>query len=289
MESGKNSREEPSRQSLRVLLDDPSPVVRAALLEEFRRQGAGAAIFLREWAAKGSGSTSESARWFLKELGVEDTVEDFISYIRAGRYDLETGSLLLARAYDPGLDPMGCVRFLDEVALRCSQLFLDSTTAFERCRVLNRVLFHEYGFVGATEGFYHPENSFIHSVIERRRGIPITLSIIYLLVALRCGMDLEPIGLPGRFVVGCFLDDEPFFIDPYARGVFRSVEDLEKIVESFEVPFEFHHLTPTPISEVLLRCCRNLLNQYGMQKDGPAAQLSARFIDELETLHKTES
>lgn len=275
--------------SLLALLDDPSPVVRNALLKEFRRLGPEATVLLRELAARGNGIVSESARWYLKELGVEDTVEDFIQYIRAGRYDLETGCVLLARAYRPELDPMQSIRFLDDVALRCRQLFLDSTSMVDRCRVLNRVLFHEYGFTGDVSGFYHPDNSLIPLVIERRRGIPITLSIIYLLVALRCGMDLEPIGLPGHFVVGCFEEDEPFFIDPYAGGAFRSVEDLESIVEEFEVPFELYHLTPTPVSEVLLRCCRNLLNQYGIQKNASAVQLSARFIDEFESFYKTES
>ena len=80
----------------------------------------------------------------------------------------------------------------------------------EICSVMNRVLFHEYGFRGAGKDFENPQNSFLHRVLERRKGLPITLSVIYILIARRLGFDLEPIGLPGRFMVGCFSDERPF-------------------------------------------------------------------------------
>ena len=74
----------------------------------------------------------------------------------------------------------------------------------EYCTIINRVLFHEQGFRGAGKKFENPDNSIVHKVLKSKQGLPITLSLIYILVARRVGLDLEPIGLPGRFMVGCF-------------------------------------------------------------------------------------
>ena len=66
------------------------------------------------------------------------------------------------------------------------------------CEVINRVLFHEYGFRGARENFENPENSFLHHrVLDRREGLPITLCAIYMLIARRIGFELDHIGTPG--------------------------------------------------------------------------------------------
>jgi hypothetical protein len=92
--------------------------------------------------------------------------------------------------------------------------------------VLNRVLFHEYGFRGNVERYTDPLNSFLDEVLSRRKGLPITLSILYVLVAQRIGLILEPVGLPGHFVAGCFSEDDPFFIDAFDQGALRTPAEL---------------------------------------------------------------
>jgi hypothetical protein len=87
-------------------------------------------------------------------------------------------------------------------------------------------LFHENGFRGNVEHYTDPLNSFLPLVLERHKGIPISLCLVYLLVAQRLGLDLEPVGIPGHFLVGCYHEDAPLFIDPFEQGAFRTTCDV---------------------------------------------------------------
>jgi regulator of sirC expression with transglutaminase-like and TPR domain len=273
-------------EALLRLLDDTAPQVREALLEEFQRLGAPGLELLRQTAESGEPALAVHARRWLRELGGEDTVATFMEFARSFQYELETGLLLLERTVFPSLGAAETHGFLDAAATRCRQLLLTPATAREKCRVVSRVLFHEFGFRGDAENYHDPRNSFLHLVIRRRRGIPLTLCALYILVGQRCGIELEPIGLPGRFLVGCFLDDEPFFIDAYERGVFRGEEDLREHFRRLEMPFEPAALMPVPVGEVLARCCRNLVNQYTAARDHAKAKLFAEFVHEFELAYR---
>jgi regulator of sirC expression with transglutaminase-like and TPR domain len=274
--------------ALQALLDDPSPSVRSALLKEFTLLGEVGVLLLRRILDGGDLEQRQAAKYFLRELGAEDTRGAFLEFIRSYRYELETGSILLDRTVHPQVEANDICVFLDEVAKRVKQLMIRPSTVFEQCRVINRVLFHEYAFRGDREDFHHPHNSFLHKVIERRRGLPISLAIIYLLVAYRCGIELEPVGVPGRFMVGCYLEGEPFYIDVFEGGVFRDRSDLERMLEHFNVKPEPGYFMPLPVGEVLLRSCRNLVNQFTRVNQFDNARLFADFVHEFESAYQQQ-
>jgi regulator of sirC expression with transglutaminase-like and TPR domain len=214
---------------------------------------------------------ARAARRFLAELDLADPVGDFRAFIRSRHGELETGSLLLARTVSPRLDPAACRAQLDALAARCRELIVAPASAREQCRLINRVLFHEWGFHGNVEHYTDPRNSLLDQVLARRTGLPLSLSLVYLLVARRLGLELSPVGLPGHFLVGCFSDDRPFFIDPFDRGVFRDAAELFDLLRARHVAPKLSDLAPTPAREVLCRCCRNLVNHYAA-----AGELRAR-------------
>ena len=270
------------REAFLSLLDDTSPAVRRALLNRFNELGPASAPFL-ETIARGSNRVlARHAAWFLDELKFADPVAEFRGFIRSLNYELESGSLLLARTVTPGLDAGDCCAQLDKIAARCRELIVEPSSAREKCRVLNRVLFHEWGFHGNVENYTDPRNSFLDQVLERRTGIPLSLSIVYLLVAERLGLALEPVGLPGHFIVGCFADDLPFFIDPFDRGVFRDSEEIFDLLRANNIKPKATDLAPTPVREVLCRSCRNLVNHYTAAGEPERAKLFARFVEEFE-------
>lgn len=267
------------------LLDDTSPMVRRALLARFAQLGAASGPFL-EAVSRGSNRVlARHALFFIEELHFSDPVAEFRGYIRSLSYELESGALLLARTATPHLDVGNCCRELNQIAERCRELIVEPSSAREKCRVLNRVLFHELGFHGNVENYTDPRNSFIDQVLERRTGIPLSLSIVYLLVADRLGLNLEPVGLPGHFIVGCFADDLPFFIDPFDRGVFRDADEIFDLLRANNIKPRPTDLSPTPIREVLCRSCRNLVNHYTSAGEPARAKLFARFVEEFETTY----
>lgn len=271
--------------ALRRLLDDPSPAVRRALLARFAALGPAAATLLQQIAGESDRELARHARHFLEELNLSDPVGDFRSFIRSLKGELETGSLLLARTVSPRLDPAACSAQLDALAARCRELIVQPASAREQCRLVNRVLFHEWGFHGNVEHYTDPRNSLLDQVLERRTGLPISLSIVYLLVAGRVGLELAPVGLPGHFLVGCFSDDLPFFVDPFDRGVFRDAAELFDLLRARHVAPKLSDLAPTPGREVLCRCCRNLVNHYAAAGDPARARLFASFVADFEASH----
>jgi hypothetical protein len=190
------------REAFLSLLDDASPTVRRALLARFTQLGPAAVPFLQSVARGPNRLIGRHAAWFLNELNLADPVAEFCGFIRSLNYELESGALLLARTVTPQLDAGACCTQLDAIANRCRELIVEPSSVREKCRVVNRVLFHEWGFHGNVEHYTDPRNSFLDQVLERRTGIPLSLSIVYLLVAGRLGIELDPVGLPGHFIVG---------------------------------------------------------------------------------------
>lgn len=277
------------RAALLALLDDPSAAVHRALGRRFRELGPVAAALLQEAAGGPDRALARHARGFLDELQFTDPVAEFRDFIRSLHYELETGALLLARTVSPRLDAGACCGELDRIAARCRELMVEPSTAREKCRVLNRVLFHEWGFHGNVEHYTDPRNSFLDQVLERRTGIPLSLCIVYLLVAGRVGLELEPVGLPGHFLVGCFSDHLPFFVDPFERGVFRDAAEIFELLRANQVAPKLSDLAPTPVRELLCRSCRNLVNHYSAGGEIERARLFASFVEEFEATHAREA
>ena len=167
--------------------------------------------------------------------------------------DLARGALLIAAAPEPGLDPDPFLAMLDEFALGVADLVS-----------LCRRLFVDLGFKGDSRTYHSPVNSFLHRVLERRQGIPITLSVVTLEVARRAGLHLEPIGMPGHFLVR-----DPgtgFYIDSFGAAVLddEGCEALFRDVSGSgpEVAFgpEMRPLVGT--REILARVLLNLAHTY---------------------------
>lgn len=273
------------RKALESLLDDPSPSVRAALLGQFNRHGRESVELLRYLAHQPNRVLALHAVSYLRELNFSDPVTEFRGFIRSLNYELETGALLLSRTVNPALDVGACCLQLDALADRCRQLIAEPATAREKCRVLNRVLFHEYGFCGNTDHYTDPLNTYLDQVLTRRKGIPISLSIVYLLVAERAGLSLSAVGLPGHFMVGCYEEPVPFFIDPFHAGIFLNAGEVFALLRAGSVNASVADLAPTPVREVLCRCCRNLVNHCLAAGEPERARLFAEFVAEFESTH----
>lgn len=280
---------EAQREALLGLLDDQSSAVRKALLAHFAAAGAPAVQFLQEVALGSNRVLARHAIWFLEELKFSDPVAEFRGFIRSMNYELESGVLLLSRTVSPQLDVGECCATLDRIANRCRELITQPATVREQCRIINRVLFHEWGFHGNVENYTDPLNSLIDQVLTRRKGIPISLSTVYLLVAERLGLELEPVGLPGHFIVGCFTEAKPFFIDPFDRGILLDTDQVFALLRANKIVPKGSDLMPTPIREVLCRSCRNLVNHYKAAGDTEHAKLFASFVEEFDTAFEKHS
>ena len=128
--------------------------------------------------------------------------------------------------------------------------------------ILNEYLFDELGFCGAEEDYYDPGNSFLNTVLDKKTGIPITLSIIYAEAAKNIGLDLKIVGFPGHVIVKY---KNEIILDPFYRGRLLTIENLEEILDRIfgdGVEFVPEYLNEATTEQLLTRLLRNLKNAY---------------------------
>ena len=290
----KNKNDKPSSQNLpwsafKSLLDDESKVVQKGLEKFLLNNPKEGLLFLLSLGKGEDRYLAKRAQNMIEKLGWVDGAGDFIRFIRSLRYELETGWFLLDRSIYPDLETSTYSFFLDKLADRCRELMLQPSSPRMTCEVINRVLFHEYGFRGARENFENPQNSFLHQVLDRREGLPITLCAVYILIARRIGFELDPIGTPGRFMVGCFAEKHPFYIDCWAGGRFLELEQMEDKLGVLPDEESGANLLPVTVADTLSRACRNLCRHYAQAEDEANSRLFLSFVQEFEKVHQEAS
>jgi len=154
---------------------------------------------------------------------------------------------------------------LNSLAEQARPQVAGSKTLLERVDALSDFLFEQVGFHGNSEEYYDPRNSFLNCVLDRKAGIPISLTMIYIAVAQRLGMHAYGIGLPGHFIAGVYEEGSEVMLDPYSDGQRLTVADCSRLVsESTQFDGTFHQKWLAPVSpeSLLARMLTNLCNAY---------------------------
>ena len=186
--------------------------------------------------------------------------------------DLGHASLLIAREEYPDLDVGRYLSRLDGMAADIARRLKDGEGPRSRVAHLNRLLFEEMGFQGNREEYFDPRNSFLNDVLDRRIGIPITLSTIYLEVGRRIGCPLAGVAFPGHFLVrlGGVQGAPDIFIDPFNRGLLLTEEDCRALIlEMYKGQLEYRpeFLKRAMNREILERMINNLKGIYQQRRD----------------------
>jgi len=197
--------------------------------------------------------------------------------------DLAEAALLIAGDEYPDLDVARYLARLDGLGTALRERAAGAG-AEETVEALNRLLFEEEGFHGNTESYYDPRNSFLNDVLDRRTGIPISLSTVYIEVARRAGVAVEGVGLPGHFLVRVASPAAPLLVDPFHGGVRLTLEDCQRRLDriySGRLRLEPRMLAPCRRKAILARTLRNLKGIYEKAGDFERA---LRTVDMLLSL-----
>jgi len=189
--------------------------------------------------------------------------------------DLALAALLIASGEYPDLNFAQCIAQLDSLALRVRSLLglpapdilpqlPPETDVLEVITAINQVLFEQEGFHGNAEDYYNPANSFLNAILERHTGIPIALSLLYMEVGKRVGLQIEGIGLPFHFVVGCRLPQGSIYSDPFESGhIYSEGECRERVRHMLEGKGKIYAQWFEPVSHknLLVRSPRPMLSR----------------------------
>jgi len=177
----------------------------------------------------------------------------------------------------PTLDTQGVLSDIDTLAARLKRRLPADAVPVQRLRWLNRFFFQELGFAGNVNNYYDPNNSYLHSVLETRRGIPITLAVLYIELATQIGLTARGVSFPGHFLVKLKMSQGEVVIDPFT-GQSLSRDELNELLApykrdrglqgDFDVPLGLFLQAATG-REVLARMLRNLKEIHRGTADVP--------------------
>ena len=192
-----------------------------------------------------------------------------LAQLENDRIDLAEGALLIAKDAYADLDIEVYLQRLDQMAAELqAQIGWEADTS-EQIHHLNRYLFEEQGFAGSSQDrYYDQRNSYLNEVLERKVGIPITLSVVYMEVGKRIGLPLVGVGFPGHFIVKH--RDLETVIDPFEGGKVLSDDNLsERLTQIFResVPMQPQFLQAVTNKEILARMLRNLKQIHFRQEE----------------------
>ena len=155
-------------------------------------------------------------------------LDRFAELVIREQFNLADACLLIAEDAYPALPRASYIDRLDEMAAAVRSRIPPDAYAEQKIITLNHYLFGELGFSGDVEHYYDPRNSYLNEVIERRRGIPITLSVLYIEVGRRLGLALQGVSFPGHFLVKLKVKRGQLVLDPFAGGEPLGEDDLRK-------------------------------------------------------------
>jgi len=186
--------------------------------------------------------------------------------------DVAELALHLARDEFPSIDVDAYLAELAAMAREAKRYVRGNLSA--RVHGLCRYLFHDMGFRGNKKDYYDPLNSYFNQVLERRTGIPITLSALVMALGARVGLHVEGVGLPGHFVVKGVQGDEQIVFDPFHGGRVLTAQDCENVsrqVTGREITVTAETLSGLPLCLMVMRMLNNLKAIYLKQTDMPRA------------------
>lgn len=193
----------------------------------------------------------------------QDPYREFRQAVDRGdeKIDLGRAALAIALSDYPNLDIAAYLARIDQLAVEVVHRGAAGGDVYQSIAALNYVLFQHHGFRGNRDDYYDPKNSYLNEVIERKIGIPITLSLLYMEVAQRVGLALDGVGFPGHFLVRCINKDAEIVIDPFDNGEIKSREELGRMLEGLygrAIGLRPEFLKPASKTEILRRMLGNL-------------------------------
>jgi regulator of sirC expression with transglutaminase-like and TPR domain len=194
----------------------------------------------------------------------------FVSELNQPKIDVPRVALLFARslAY-PTLNIDTYLNRLDTLAEQVRSQLLKCKTLDEEVDTLSDYLFYQQDFRGNRDDYQDPQNSYLNRVLDRKKGIPITLSLIYVTIAQHLGIPAYGIGLPGHFIVGIFKKDREILLDPFNAGLRLSTADCARLVSEEtgeKTAFNPKWLQAVSPETLLARMLTNLSHAY-IQKE----------------------
>ena len=271
------------------LMDDPDESIYTHVRDQLLQYGPDAIPYLESsWEHEDYGLLfQDRVENLVHEIQFEANKESLKKWLGSDEKDLLEGAIIIAKTQYPGMDVERLNNELDKIQRDVWLEINDNQTAMEKVRIFNKVFFNFYHFQGNTKNFHSPLNSYINVVLESKKGNPLSLSLIYSVIAQRLEMPVYGVNLPNQFVLAYmdefaikqFLPDNNglgvlFYINTFAKGSVFDENEIKEFLDSLKLTHKREYFEPCSNSTIIKRMLTNLIASF--QQVG-----NAEKVDEL--------
>jgi regulator of sirC expression with transglutaminase-like and TPR domain len=275
------------------LLDDTDPEVSRHIEERLLSYGREVIPYLESaWESSFDPGLQENIEGVIHKIQFNTLTEELKAWAKSKEQDLLTGTILVARYQYPDLDEKKIHEALEDIRKDAWIEMNDHLTALEKVKVLNQIIFEAHGYSGNTANFHAPQNSFINSVLETKKGNPLLLSVIYSIVAKELEMPVYGVNLPEHFILAYVNEHgtEPipgekelkvlFYINAFSKGSIFPRSEVDKFLIQLKIKPHAHYYEPCKNIEIIQRMIRNLIFAYTkLGHDEKVEELEALYSD----------
>jgi regulator of sirC expression with transglutaminase-like and TPR domain len=259
------------------LLSDSSDKVVDGCVEALVRQGDRALLMLDQRLPLAQGREDRRIRGILARSRFPEVDAQLLKHL-GGPAELEAGALMVARLVDGGPEPEEARGVLDRIADRADSLLMDDGNPMRQLGVLRRVIVEEYEIRGVTPGRARPLDALLHGVTANRRGMPLPLCIVWLLVARRLDIPLVGVNMPGHFLLRMNGTPKPVVIDAFSGGQLVDQRACAKQMATHGIGEKVVEDLDADDREMLLRTVRNLVHLAASDRDRQLALRGTRLL-----------
>ncbi len=258
-------------ESLLFLMDDPDPFVQESVEHRLQELGERAVPLLDEYQSELNGPKEKKrVNKVIHRLTFDTLESDFIEVLEGGlktRKSLETAIFTLARFGKPTLRISNYQHKLDHFAEMVGPQIRYKLDDKRKMKRLLKFVFEDLNFRGDTEHYHSPQNCFLNQVIDQRKGLPISLSLVVMFIAHRLEMPFFGINMPIHFMLNYVGDKEELLIDPYDNGAIVTYDQCYFFLKKNNIDARPEHFQIATNVDIVLRSIRNLIHSYEREEE----------------------
>lgn len=253
-------------ESLLILLEDPDPFIQESVQNRFKELGENAVPLLDQYRVETPNHKERTVLGdIIHDLTFPTLRNDFHELLEEGvknRKSLEYAMFTLSRFGNPTLRISDLQEKLDHFAEMVEPSMRYRLDERRKMKQLIKFVFEDLNFSGDTEDYHNPANCFLDQVLRRRRGLPITLSMIVMFLARRLDLPFFGVNMPIHFMLNYVSEKEEVLIDPYDNGAIVTYDQCYFFLKKNNIEPKPEHFKIATDVEILVRCIRNLIHSY---------------------------
>ena len=250
------------------LLDDEDPTVHRAVGDKIISLGGTVVPHLeKEWESNLSPQIQERIENLIHIINFESLKTKLITWKDSEEQDLLEGAYIIASYQYPELIKEDLEAEISQLYYEVWGYITEEMNVVDKIKAINYVLFQQLKFSANTKNFHSPKNSFLNIVLENRKGNPVSLSLVYLLIVQKLDLPIYGVNLPNLFVLTYKDPEQQFYINVFNRGLLFSKEDIERYIGQLKIEPQEHYFAPCESIVIIRRMLQNLINSFEKESD----------------------